>query len=171
MQVRHGDKPSPSFRTLDVLYFPTFQTLSVTWPSTECASSSPSFSYWWQSSWLESEAQEIPGASFKTGKWPGEPFYQSRLYLSTIFARFRFWGIKFILILAGIVGAFFGIPHGSFGQVWMYFGMVGGFLFILVQLVLIVDFAHNWAESWQENYRYLWFASTILMVERRRQRN
>ena len=65
----------------------------------------------------------------------------------------RFWGIKFILIMAGIVGAFFGIPHGSFGQVWMYFGMVGGFLFILVQLVLIVDFAHNWAEAWQENYR------------------
>ena len=65
----------------------------------------------------------------------------------------RFWGIKFILIMAAIVGALFGIPRGAFGEVWMYFGMVGGFLFILVQLVLIVDFAHTWAESWQENYR------------------
>jgi len=64
-----------------------------------------------------------------------------------------FWGIKFILIMAAIVGALFGIPRGAFGEVWMYFGMVGGFLFILVQLVLIVDFAHTWAESWQENYR------------------
>jgi len=63
-----------------------------------------------------------------------------------------FWGLKFLLIFGGMIGAFF-IPHGSFGPTWMYFGMVGGFLFILVQLVLIVDFAHTWAETWQENYR------------------
>lgn len=27
-------------------------------------------------------------------------------------------------------------------------GMIGGFLFILVQLLLLVDFAHSWNESW-----------------------
>merc|ERR1719273_1361322 len=63
-----------------------------------------------------------------------------------------FWGIKFIVLLGGVIGAFF-IPHGRFGPTWMYFGLIGGFLFILVQLVLIVDFAHTWAETWQENYR------------------
>lgn len=63
-----------------------------------------------------------------------------------------FWGLKFILIFAGWIAALW-IPHGSFGPVWMWFGMIGGMAFILVQLVLIVDFAHTWAESWQENYR------------------
>ncbi|XP_018325873.1 probable serine incorporator isoform X2 [Agrilus planipennis] len=62
-----------------------------------------------------------------------------------------FWGLKYMLIIGGIIGAFF-IPEGSFGQTWMYFGMIGGFLFILIQLILIVDFAHSWAESWVGNY-------------------
>ncbi len=61
-----------------------------------------------------------------------------------------FWGVKFLLIFLGCVGAFF-IPHGDFGHVWMCFGMAGGLAFILVQLVLIVDFAHSWAEKWQGN--------------------
>jgi len=60
-----------------------------------------------------------------------------------------FWGLKFLIVIGGVIGAFF-IPRGEFGNVWMYFGMVGGFLFILIQLVLIVDFAHAWAESWIE---------------------
>ena len=69
-----------------------------------------------------------------------------------------------------MVGAFF-IPEGSFGktshimlhnlenkfipvsgEVWMYFGSIGAFLFILIQLILIIDFAHSWAEAWVGNY-------------------
>ena len=61
-----------------------------------------------------------------------------------------FWGFKYLIIILGIVGAFF-IPHGGFGHTWMYFGMLGGLAFILVQLVLIIDFAHSWAEAWQVN--------------------
>lgn len=58
-----------------------------------------------------------------------------------------FWALKFLVVIGAIIGAFF-IPRGQFGEVWMYFGMVGGFLFIIIQLVLIIDFAHSWAESW-----------------------
>jgi hypothetical protein len=30
----------------------------------------------------------------------------------------------------------------------MIVGLIGAFLFVLIQLVLIIDFAHGWAESW-----------------------
>jgi len=35
---------------------------------------------------------------------------------------------------------------------WMVIGMIGSFLFILIQLVLIVDFAHVWNEKWVSKY-------------------
>ncbi len=75
-----------------------------------------------------------------------------------------FWGIKYLLVIAGCVAAFF-IPHGGFGHAWMCVGMVGGLAFILVQLVLIVDFAHSWAERWQANFHESgnqnWFYSLL----------
>ena len=46
-----------------------------------------------------------------------------------------------------LVGAF-NIPSGSFEEVFMVCGIVGGFLFIVMQLVLIIDFVHGWNESW-----------------------
>ncbi|CAG2058586.1 unnamed protein product [Timema podura] len=77
----------------------------------------------------------------------------------------RFWAIKYLLVIGGIIGAFF-IPEGSFGPTWMYFGMIGGFLFILIQLILIVDFAHSWAERWVSNYEESeskgWYAALLL---------
>ncbi|KAK9879794.1 hypothetical protein WA026_006854 [Henosepilachna vigintioctopunctata] len=76
-----------------------------------------------------------------------------------------FWGIKYLLVIGVTIGAFF-IPEGAFfGSVWMYFGMIGGFMFILIQLILIVDFAHSWAESWVENYEENeskgWYAALV----------
>eukprot|EP00112_Aurelia_sp_Birch-Aquarium-sp1_P007498 Seg1817.13 transcript_id=Seg1817.13/GoldUCD/mRNA.D3Y31 product="putative serine incorporator" protein_id=Seg1817.13/GoldUCD/D3Y31 len=62
-----------------------------------------------------------------------------------------FWGIKLLLVIGGVVGAFF-IPNaGSFSEGWMYTGLIGGFLFIIIQLVLLIDFAHAWNETWVEN--------------------
>jgi len=78
-----------------------------------------------------------------------------------------FWAIKFLIIIGGMIGSFF-MPVGAFEEVWMYFGMVGGFLFILIQLVLIIDFAHSWAEAWVGNYEESeskgWLAALVTVM-------
>uniref|UniRef100_A0AAY4BK92 Serine incorporator 2 n=1 Tax=Denticeps clupeoides TaxID=299321 RepID=A0AAY4BK92_9TELE len=61
-----------------------------------------------------------------------------------------FWFFKFLGLVGITVGAFF-IPDGTFTTVWYYFGVVGSFIFILIQLLLLVDFAHNWNQRWLEN--------------------
>ncbi|XP_073241839.1 probable serine incorporator [Porites lutea] len=61
-----------------------------------------------------------------------------------------FWGLKFLLLVALWVAAFF-IPRGPFGQAWMYIGFIGAFVFILIQLILMIDFAHTWNEIWTSN--------------------
>eukprot|EP01114_Cavostelium_apophysatum_P016411 TRINITY_DN465_c0_g1_i1.p1 TRINITY_DN465_c0_g1~~TRINITY_DN465_c0_g1_i1.p1 ORF type:complete len:434 (-),score=100.97 TRINITY_DN465_c0_g1_i1:50-1351(-) len=57
-----------------------------------------------------------------------------------------FWIIKLLFLIGGSVGVFF-IPNPFFE----YFGwvaFVAAAIFIVVQLLLLVDFAHTWAENW-----------------------
>uniref|UniRef100_A0A8B9FAL0 Serine incorporator 3 n=1 Tax=Amazona collaria TaxID=241587 RepID=A0A8B9FAL0_9PSIT len=60
-----------------------------------------------------------------------------------------FWFFKIAAIVAIMVGAFY-IPEGSFTRAWFVIGICGAAAFILIQLVLLVDFAHSWNESWVE---------------------
>ncbi|KAM4625973.1 serine incorporator 3 [Polymixia lowei] len=58
-----------------------------------------------------------------------------------------FWFFKIAAMVAVTVGAFY-IPEGPFTRTWFVVGTSGAFFFILIQLVLLVDFAHSWNESW-----------------------
>ncbi|KAL0962172.1 hypothetical protein UPYG_G00336650 [Umbra pygmaea] len=75
-----------------------------------------------------------------------------------------FWFFKFLILVGITVGAFF-IPDGTFNTVWFYFGVVGSFVFIIIQLILLVDFAHSWNQSWLENAEEgnskCWFAALL----------
>jgi len=56
------------------------------------------------------------------------------------------WGVKLILLIGGCVGAFF-IPNVFF-QYFGWFAFAASAIFIVIQVILLIDFAHSWAESW-----------------------
>ncbi|CAK5111600.1 unnamed protein product [Meloidogyne enterolobii] len=62
-----------------------------------------------------------------------------------------FWFFKYLL-LGLLVFGFFQITDKTLATPMMWIGMIGAFVFILIQLVLIVDFAHGIAENWVRNY-------------------
>ncbi|KAG7478372.1 hypothetical protein MATL_G00079940 [Megalops atlanticus] len=75
-----------------------------------------------------------------------------------------FWFFKIAVMVAVTVGAFY-IPEGPFTRTWFVVGTCGAFCFILIQLVLLVDFAHSWNESWVENMEQgpsrSWYAALL----------
>uniref|UniRef100_A0A8C9ZQS3 Serine incorporator 1-like n=1 Tax=Sander lucioperca TaxID=283035 RepID=A0A8C9ZQS3_SANLU len=78
-----------------------------------------------------------------------------------------FWFFKFAALVAVTVGAFY-IPDGPFTYTWFVVGSGGAFCFILIQLVLLVDFAHSWNESWVDkmetgNSRG-WYAALLMVT-------
>lgn len=58
-----------------------------------------------------------------------------------------FWGPKYLLVIALVVAAFF-IKNTFFLVDFGYVGVSFAFLFLLIQMILLIDFAHSWAESW-----------------------
>nr|XP_014693445.2 serine incorporator 2 isoform X1 [Equus asinus] len=78
-----------------------------------------------------------------------------------------FWFFKFLVLVGITVGAFY-IPDGSFSNIWFYFGVVGSFLFILIQLVLFIDFAHSWNQRWlgkaEERDSRAWYAGLFFFT-------
>ncbi|NXF88972.1 SERC3 protein, partial [Eubucco bourcierii] len=75
-----------------------------------------------------------------------------------------FWFFKIAAIVALMVGAFY-IPEGPFTRAWFVIGIFGAAFFILIQLVLLVDFAHSWNESWvermEEGNAKCWYAALL----------
>ncbi|XP_021491979.1 serine incorporator 3 isoform X1 [Meriones unguiculatus] len=75
-----------------------------------------------------------------------------------------FWFFKIAAIIGIMVGSFY-IPGGHFTSVLFYAGIIGATLFILIQLVLLVDMAHSWNESWvnrmEEGNPRFWYAALL----------
>jgi len=65
-------------------------------------------------------------------------------------AQHSWWSVKILVLLSLLVAVFF-IPNVFFIG-YAYVALVGSLLFILIQLVLLVDFAHSWNETWVKYY-------------------
>lgn len=81
------------------------------------------------------------------------------------------WGPKILLWITFVIISFF-IPNGFFMFWGNYIALFGATIFILVGLVLLVDFAHTWSEKCLEKYeyeednrwKYILIGSTIAML-------
>ncbi|XP_008058013.1 serine incorporator 3 [Carlito syrichta] len=75
-----------------------------------------------------------------------------------------FWFFKIAALVGIMVGSFY-IPGSYFTTAWFVVGMIGAFIFILIQLILLVDSAHSWNESWvnrmEEGNPRLWYAALL----------
>jgi hypothetical protein len=61
------------------------------------------------------------------------------------------WGIKFLAIIGIMVAAFF-IPNATFIP-FAWISLFGAAIFILIQLTLLVDMSHAWADRWMAKYQ------------------
>ena len=57
-----------------------------------------------------------------------------------------YWGIKVLVIIAGVVGSFF-IPHFNV-HAYAWFARVGSTAFLVLQILLLIDFAYQINDSW-----------------------
>ncbi|KAM8960848.1 serine incorporator 5 [Pelodytes ibericus] len=77
-----------------------------------------------------------------------------------------FWFFK-ILILIGMCAVAFFFPNtDKFYEVWRIVGAVFAFFFLLIQLMLLVEFAHKWNKNWTsaKTHKIFWSAALALVT-------
>ncbi|KAG9353730.1 hypothetical protein JZ751_011852 [Albula glossodonta] len=77
-----------------------------------------------------------------------------------------FWFFKFLALIGCCAGGFFLPDQDTFLEVWRYVGAAGGSFFLLIQLMLLVDFAHRWNKNWTAGVEHnrLWYAALALVT-------
>lgn len=80
------------------------------------------------------------------------------------------WGPKFLVWVALMAGFVF-LPDG-FLKVYPWISLVGSVIFTVIQLFMLIDFAHTWNDSWVDKYQetnnknwyYLLVSATVVFL-------
>uniref|UniRef100_UPI00398F0AEC serine incorporator 5 isoform X2 n=1 Tax=Pristiophorus japonicus TaxID=55135 RepID=UPI00398F0AEC len=77
-----------------------------------------------------------------------------------------FWFMKLVVLAGMCAGAFFIPDQDTFHKAWLYIGAAGAFLFILIQLILLVEFAHKWNKTWWAGTKQnkCWYVALALVT-------
>ena len=79
-------------------------------------------------------------------------FFGLMLILSLISERFHrgFWLFKILLVVGGVIGSFF-MSNGNFNtEAYDWVSRIGSFVFLVLQIFFLIDFAYAWNEDWVE---------------------
>lgn len=78
------------------------------------------------------------------------------------------WLFKMGLIFGITIGSFYIPRKTGFFRIWMYISLTGGFMFVMFQIILIIDFGHSWSLSWAEKletgYTKLWYFAMAVVT-------
>ncbi|CAF0848575.1 unnamed protein product [Brachionus calyciflorus] len=77
-----------------------------------------------------------------------------------------FWLWKFLLAFC-LVSFTFKLPFfGIMKTVWMYIGMVAGTLYIIINLLLLIELSYSWTEKIMNKTRckFVWYISLIILI-------
>ncbi|KAM3940053.1 serine incorporator 5 [Leptodactylus fuscus] len=77
-----------------------------------------------------------------------------------------FWFIKFLILIGMCSGAFFIPDQDTFLLVWRHIGAFFGFFFLVIQLMLLVEFAHKWNKNWTSGAQHnkLWNGALAIVI-------
>ena len=98
----------------------------------------------------------------------GFVFFIVLYHLQALFTFLRFWLVKILMVLGAIIGGFF-LPWEQMATPWMVIGMICAFVFILIQLILLVDLAYSlneyFLEKYEENDHKGWYFCELTVLK------
>lgn len=106
---------------------------------------------------LANRRERYPGQESCHSEWVRHTFEIQFCHTTNVSQ--SWWGPKVLLWIVLVVVSFF-IPNGFFMFWGNYVSLIGATIFILLGLVLLVDFAHSWSETclekWENSDSNLW---------------
>lgn len=62
-----------------------------------------------------------------------------------------YWGVKILLVIAGVIGSFFISEDGFDVHAFAWFARVGSLCFLVLQILILIDFAYQVNDKWVAN--------------------